>query len=334
MPTIKDIARLANVSPATVSRVLNNDSSLNVTSKTKKKIFEAAEKLSYTKHRHKQKSKQNSKKIAIIHWYTIEEEINDPYFISIRMGIQHECQENDLEFEVIYNDNNIRRHVASQKFHGVIVLGRFCDEMKDFIESLYSNVVYAHTKDMRFKHDSVHTDFRALTYDVLHYLFSKGHKKIGYIGGREIVKTTKERHIDQRELEFKEVMYQNNLYQSKYFKVGDYSIESGYTLAQQLISENHDLLPTAIFCGNDSIAMGACRAIQENKLSIPKDIAVFSVNDIPTLQYTSPSLSTVKIYSEFMGVQAVRLLLEQLNNERELKVSVLVPYELVFRESA
>jgi LacI family transcriptional regulator len=334
MPTIRDIAKLANVSPATVSRVLNNDNTISIPSKTKKRIFEAAEKLSYTKHRSKNKSRVNNKRIAIIHWYTIEQEIEDPYFISIRMGIQHECQENDIDFDVIYNDNSIRKNIAAKDYHGVIVLGHFDDEIKDLIESLYHNVVYAHTKDMRFKHDSVHTDFRALTYDVLKYLIDKGHKKIGYVGGREYIRSTKTSKIDQRELEFQEVMYQNKLYQSKYFKVGEYSIESGYKLAKALIKENTGDLPSAIFCGNDSIAIGACRAIQENQLKIPKDIAIFSVNDIPTLQYTSPSLSTVKIYSEFMGVFAVKLLIEQMNNERELKVSVLVPYELIFRESA
>lgn len=334
MPTIKDIAKFADVSPTTVSRVLNNDNTISIPSKTKKRIFEAAEKLAYTKHRSKNKTKANMKKIAIIHWYTVEQEIEDPYFISIRMGIQHECNDNDIEVDVIYNDSNIRKNIAAKDYHGVIVLGQFDDDMKDLIESLYHNIVYAHTKDMRFKHDSVHTDFRALTYDVLMYLLNKGHKKIGYIGGREYIKSTKTSKIDPRELEYREVMYQNKRYESKYFKVGEYSIDSGYKLANQLIKENAEDLPTAIFCGNDSIALGACRAIQENKLSIPKDIAIFSVNDIPTLQYTSPSLSTVKIYSEFMGVIAVKLLMEQMNNERELKLSILVPYELILRESA
>ena len=334
MPTIRDIAKLANVSPATVSRVLNNDESIQIPAKTKKRIFEAAEKLAYTKHRHKRRVKPDNKRIAIIHWYTIEQEVNDPYFISIRMGIQHECQENDLDFDVIYNDQHIRKNIASKDYHGVIVLGTFDDETKDFVESIHENVVYANTRDMRFNYDSVHVDFRSLTRHVLRYLLSKNHKKIGYLGGREYIKSTKEFRVDPRELEFQEVMYQNNLYESKYFKVGQYSIESGYTLANKLINENHENLPTALFCGNDSIAIGATRAIQEHKLKIPDDVAIFSVNDIPTLQYTSPSLSTVKIYTEFMGALAVRLLVEQMNNERELKVSVLVPYELIFRESA
>jgi LacI family transcriptional regulator len=334
MPTIRDIAKLANVSPTTVSRVLNNDDTISIPAKTKQQIFEAAEKLEYTKHKNKRRSKGNQKTIAVVHWYTIEQEINDPYFISIRMGIQHECQENGIDFDIIYNDANIRRNLASKPYHGIIVLGRHDKTIKALIHSLYENVVYAHAKEDGFQYDSVHADFRALTKDVIQYLTMKNHKKIGYIGGREYIRSTKERFIDPRELEFQEVMYQKNLFQSKYYKIGDYTIESGYKLAMQMISENHDNLPTAIFCGNDSIAIGTCRAIQEHKIRIPEDISIFSVNDIPTLQYTSPSLSTVKIYSEFMGVIAVRMLIEQINNDRELKLSVQVPYELIFRESA
>lgn len=334
MPTIKDIARLANVSPATVSRVLNHDETISVTAKTKKKIFEAAEKLDYTKHRHKRKSKNNGKRIGVFYWYTIEQEINDPYFISVRMGIQRECEENDLEYEIVYNDKNFQKNIMTKQFHGAIILGLFDRETRNLIESLHHHVVYVNSKEDRFKYDSVHTDFRALTRDVVSYLIKKKHTKIGYIGGREMIRSTKEAIVDPRELEFQELMYQNNLYNSKYVKVGEYTIEAGYQMAMDLIKVAYDNLPTAIFCGSDSIAIGVVRAINEKNLRIPEDIAIFSVNDIPTLQYTSPSLSTVKIFTEFMGAVGVKLLLEQMNAERDLKMHIVVPYELVFRESA
>lgn len=250
------------------------------------------------------------------------------------MGIQHECIENDIDFDILYNDNDLKKNILATKYHGVIVLGKFCDDTKEFIESTQTNIVYADSKDVRYKYDSVWTDFRSLTNDVMYYLLDKGHEKIGYIGGREIIPLTFSEVVDPRELEFQEIMYRNNVYNSKYFKAGYYSIESGYNLAKELLDENISDLPTALFCGSDSIALGVSRLIQESGLSIPKDIAIFSVNDIPTLQYTSPSLSTVKIYTEFLGGTALRLLLEQMNNARELKVSISIPYELIFRESA
>ena len=82
MATIKDIAEKAGVSSATVSRVLNYDASLSVADETKKRIFEAAEELSYRKRSSKRYVDQ---KIAIIHWYTEKEELNDLYYLSIRL---------------------------------------------------------------------------------------------------------------------------------------------------------------------------------------------------------------------------------------------------------
>lgn len=334
MPTIRDIAKMANVSPSTVSRVLNNDKTINVTAETKKRIFEAAERLAYTKHKHSRKGKSIKKRIAIVHWYTIEQEINDPYFISIRMGIQHQCQELDVNFDVIYNNKDLHKNLTKRDYHGLIVLGRLDPETLNFVKSINNNIVFAHTADFTFTYDSVHTDFRALTNDVLSYLIDKGHKKIGYVGGQENIPNINKKHVDARELEFIEVMYRNNMYNSKFIRIGDYTIESGYELAKDLINQNFENLPTALFCGNDGIAIGVSRAIQEANLSIPGDIAIFSVNDIPTLEYTSPSLSTVKIYSEFMGTTAMNLLYENINGERELKLSITVPYELILRESA
>ncbi|MBP2966752.1 LacI family DNA-binding transcriptional regulator, partial [Acinetobacter baumannii] len=86
MATIKDIAKLANVSQATVSRVLNYDSTLSVGDETKKKIFEAAEELEYTKHK---KVKHVEKgKIAIFQWVTEKDELDDVYYLSLRMGAE------------------------------------------------------------------------------------------------------------------------------------------------------------------------------------------------------------------------------------------------------
>lgn len=335
MPTIRDIAKKANVSPATVSRVLNGDPTINVQAKTKKRIFEVAEDLAYTKHLHPKKNNQKSKfRIAIYHWYTIEQEINDPYFISIRIGVQRACRELGIAFDVIYREDRANDAFEEHKYDGVVMIGSFTKATQTFIADRFSSVVYVNSEDDDSKFDSVRVDFRALTHDVLHFLFDKGHTKIAYIGGRERISSEPNKTPDPRELEYIEVMHQNKLYYGPYVKVGEYSAQSGYKLTNELLEANKDNLTTAIFCGNDSIALGASKAIQEQGYKIPEDIAVFGVNDIPTLQFTSPSLSSVKIHTEFMGEVALKLLHERMKKERSLKLSVSVPYELILRESA
>ena len=93
MATIKDIAERAQVSPATVSRVLNYDETMSVSIETRNRIFQVAEELNYVKYKSKNK-KNNSKSsepthtIAVIQWYTEQEEINDLYYYAIRIGIE------------------------------------------------------------------------------------------------------------------------------------------------------------------------------------------------------------------------------------------------------
>lgn len=91
MATIKDIAKQAGVSPATVSRVLNYDSGLSVGQDTKKRIFEVAEALNYTKHQKKQKSEKQV--VRLIMWYDSEEELDDLYYLAIRLGIEEKAAE-------------------------------------------------------------------------------------------------------------------------------------------------------------------------------------------------------------------------------------------------
>lgn len=334
MPTIRDIAQKANVSPATVSRVLNGDPSINVKARTKRRIFEVAEDLAYTKHKRQKNHTKNRLRIAVFHWYTIEQEINDPYFISIRIGVQRACRELGILFDVIYREDRRQNPFEEHLYDGVIMIGSFNKETQNYITDRFSSVVFVNSEDDEGKHDSVRVDFRALSRDVLYYLINQGHNKIAYIGGREKISSEPNQNPDPRELEYIEVMHQNKIYYGPYVLVGDYSSSSGYELAKELLLQNVDRPPTALFCGNDSIALGASKAIQECGYKIPEDISLFGVNDIPTLQYTSPSLSSVKIHTEFMGEIALRLLNERMKKERQLKLSVNVPYELIHRESS
>src|SRR6478672_3786140 len=100
MATIKDIAEKAGVSIATVSRVLNYDASLSVSDDTKKKIFEIAEALSYKKRPSK---KSPSARIGILLWYTEKEELNDLYYMSIRLGIEQRCEQQGLKIVKLFH---------------------------------------------------------------------------------------------------------------------------------------------------------------------------------------------------------------------------------------
>lgn len=106
---------------------------------------------------------------------------------------------------------------------------------------------------------------------------------------------------------------------------------SGYKMASE-IAEGSEF-PSAFFIGNDSMAIGALRAFNEKGIRVPEDISIISVNDIPSAKFSFPSLSTVKIHSEFMGEEAVNLISQRLNNQKKIPIKVVIPTELILRNT-
>ena len=92
-------------------------------------------------------------------------------------------------------------------------------------------------------------------------------------------------------------------------------------------------IPSAFFIASDPMAVGAYKAIQEKGYNIPNDISIVGFDDIPTAQYLSPSLTTVKVYTDFMGETALDVLMERIKDERLLSKKVVLPVKLIIRDS-
>jgi len=92
-------------------------------------------------------------------------------------------------------------------------------------------------------------------------------------------------------------------------------------------------IPTVFFVASDSMAMGVMQALYESNLKVPQDVGIVSFNDIHTSKYLIPPLSTVRVHTEFMGATAVVLLLERIRENREIPKKVVIPTELIIRES-
>ena len=107
MATIKDIAHAAGVSSATVSRVLNQDQAMSVSDETRNKIFTIAKQLGYKKSKKTNKRSKSSHRIAIIEWYTEQEELDDLYYYSIRLGAEKRAQELSYEIIRIFNNDSM-----------------------------------------------------------------------------------------------------------------------------------------------------------------------------------------------------------------------------------
>ncbi|MBU5593251.1 LacI family DNA-binding transcriptional regulator [Clostridium sp. MSJ-4] len=326
MATIRDIAERAGVSLATVSRVLNYDETLNVSDITRKKVFEIAQELEYvtTKER---KGKKPTLRIGIVKGYSDREEIEDTYYLFIRHSIEGILQEEKIEYLNIEKEE--KDHKA-KNLDGIIAIGGFTDKEVRRLVNTNSNIVFVDNCPEEGDYDCVVVDMKRAVKKALDYLTSLGHESIGFIGGRDYTEQG-EIEDDIREKAYYKYMKSKDMLHEDFIRLGKFTPGSGYRLMKEILDNGR--YPTAFFIANDSMAIGAYKAILEKGLKIPEDISIIGFNDISTAQYIVPPLTTMKIYTEFMSETAVQLLMERIKDERKISKKVIVPTKLIIRES-
>lgn len=332
MATIKDISKEAGVSPATVSRVLNHDHSLSVSQEKRKLIFEIAEKLSYVSPKNRKKSIKKVKyRIGLIHWYTIDQELEDPYYLSIRIGIEKQAIEHSIEVVKLYAPT-VDDLEQIKGVDGMICIGKFSTKEIGRFDAVTKNIVFVDSSPYEEQYDSVVVDIERAVHKILNAFLDQGAQSIGYIGGREYAGEEKMPIGEQREKVFIQFTSEHQIYDERTMYAGKFLASSGYELTKKLIEE-HTHLPDALFIASDSMAVGALRALHEHQIHVPQDIQIIGFNDIPTSNYTIPPLSTLRVHKEFMGESAIQLLLERLEEQRYIAKKIIVPTELILRES-
>ncbi len=327
MATIRDIAERAGVSLSTVSRVLNYDETLNVADGTRKKIFEIAQELEYVTAKHR-KNKKKQLKIGIIKGYSDVVEMEDTYYLFISHSIEQLLEEENIEFINISKEESADR---VKELDGIIAIGGFTDIEMNNLRSWQRNMVFVDYSPEEEDFDCVVVDIKKAVKKALNYLVSLGHKSIGFIGGRDVTEIIKEEDKDSRERYYYEYMKSNSMLNEDFVRIGSFTPASGYNLMKEIL--NTGKYPTAFFIANDSMAIGAYKAITERGLKIPDDISIIGFNDISTAQYIVPPLTTVKIYTDFMSETAVELILDRIKNEDKICKRVVLPTKLVIRDS-
>lgn len=339
MATLKDIAERANVSISTVSRVLNFDQTLSVSDETKRRIFEITEELEYRKFKRVKhsdgndgrassasKPAANKKQIGIVMTYTKSEELNDPYYLAMRLAIEEAAQEHDVQLRAGFKDEP---DLPAASMSGMIVIGPINEEQIRQLYGIAPNIVFVDAVPWDRRSDIVMVDLYDAVNRTLTYLRDLGHRRIAYVGGRD--EMDGQLMADRREEAYERWMKDACLFDAELVQIGSFSAEDGYRLMSNLLTSGTPC--TAVLAANDSMAIGAIRAIQEQGLRVPDDISVIGFNDITVAQFMTPSLTTVKLHSEFMGETALDLLLERIEKNRTIGKKVLIPTELIIRES-
>ena len=348
MVTIREIAKAVGVSSGTVSRVLNYDPSLSISEPKRKAIIETAEALNYetprNRNRHRSAPLRSSarmpalRQLATVHFLEADEELIDPYYIGVRLGIERRCRLFDTEIVKVFHADLAASAALLESMAGVIVIGKHRSADIDFIAGHNRHVVFADfvPRDQNF--DCVFSDLGAATRTILDGLKQAGYQRIAFIGAHDRIDEPSQPYSEIRCRAYVDWQKANGTFDPDFIALNDdcnngqnLKLEVGYEQARTLLS--HDIRPDVIVTANDNIAIGTARAALEAGLSIPDDIAIASYNDIPVAQFLNPALSTVKIPGEAIGETAVDLLVERINGREDYAKRVTIPTTMIWRDS-
>ena len=327
--SIKDVAREAGVSIATVSRVLNDIDVVN--EDTKKKVLDAIKKLGYRPNIVARSLKtQRTKTIGIL-----VPDISSGFYPEIVRGAEDVA--NIYDYNVILcnsdfdydKEKDYLRVLKEKMVDGVIYMSSSLEEESlDIINDLDLKTVLVETKASEERLPSVTIDNVEATYEATNYLLDKGIKNIAFVGVEKnsinawgyrflgYERALKEAGIEVDE----ELVFLKNL---KY--------KTGHDAAATFLKSNKKI--EGIICASDEIAMGVINGLREKGINTPEDVSVIGFNNNAVASYFYPKLTTISQPSYDMGSVAMRMLIKILNNKALEEDQYVLDHKLIQRES-
>ncbi|MGI9952646.1 LacI family DNA-binding transcriptional regulator [Moorellaceae bacterium AZ2] len=327
---MKTIASKAGVSVATVSRTLNRPEMVRPA--TREKVLAVVRSLGYSPNPFAQGLATGKTKLIAL----VVPTLNNSFFGQLAEGCQKFLIPNGYNLVIFISEDYAEKersligNLDQRRIDGLILSGSgFLPHDYPYIleQIKIPTVLVEHLPtDPRFT--SVYIDDQAGATMAVQYLINRGHRRIGVIAGHPSMLAT-----TRRLRAVKSILQEHNLPFTKgQIVYGDYaSLESGACAMDALIKSS--TRPTAVFAFNDVLAIGALKAAQRAGLRVPEDVAIIGFDDIPVAAYCSPGLSTIHSPSLELGRQAAKLLLERLGQDNVPVKKVLLPVELVLRES-
>jgi len=331
--TIFDVAQASGVSYSTVSRVLNGFEF--VKADTRARVLEAAETLGYVANLQARSLAGGKSKIIGV----LVPSLDNAYISSVCQGIDEALANAGYDL-MLYTTH---RKQGKEAQYAQAIAGGLTDGLllmvpligSDKLETNYLDVIQQKNfpyvlidqTDASSKSSAVDSDNWQGAFDATQYLLDLGHKRIGFSTGMMAINAARKR------LEgYKAALKANRIsIDERLIAEGDFTHEGGYGAAQSLLRLSN--IPTAIFASNDLSAFGVMDAIRDRGLSIPKDISVVGFDDIPQASITYPKLSTVKQPLEQMGKEAVKLLLDQIEEPEKPVRQITLATSLIKRDS-
>lgn len=309
MSTIAEVAKEAGVSVATVSRVVNQNGRVSVD--TQQKVDAAIVKFDYHPNVWGRSLRRRESRMILI----LVPNITNPYYSGIVRGIEDTARRNHYNTMLCITDEDKRRAeeyfdlLRSGRADGAILMDTTKDdkEIPQLAKSFPIVQCCEYCNDEKVGHVSI-DNFKA-AYEVVRFLCSIGHKRIGFVGStNQFVSTW------QRWLGYEKALTENGLLVDRRFisyADDDYNFLSGMRAVKELLSQSDR--PTAIFCISDVIALGAVRVAGELKFRVPEDLTIVGFDDVEYATMFKPMLTTVSQPCYTLGKTSCEMLLEQMD---------------------
>jgi len=332
------VAEAAGVSQTTVSFVLNNIESANISQETKDRVWEAAQKLGYVPDvRARSLAGGKSNNIALVLARPHRQVFIDEYIPNIMTGISQYTRDRHYRILVELTEEDgssvtLNNMIRGNEIAGMIVnfsnpASSFTEQLKTFAEEGFPLVTL----------DQIHPSVPSVIVDkfagfrnAVEHLLGLGYRRIACIPYSKA--TVDQLHIYTRLMVYKEALEQAGIpYDPALVCEGNYDPETGYEAMKTILSRGRP--PEALLGMNDVMAIGAMKAIHEAGLRIPEDIAVMGFDDIRLAPFVSPPLSTVRELDVEHGREAVEMLFKLINGEPLEERHIVLHTELKIRES-
>lgn len=341
--TLKDIAREAQVSIGTVSRVFNNH--VNVTDEVRQRVLKAATQLGYfAVAGQEQRSYDNSRMVKEIgflfcSFVAPDGVATNPFWSHILHGVEGEASKFNIKvtYRSISDLQNtpdlLLTTIYEMKLGGVLLVGPAELATVRLLQNTGLPLVLV---DNHVPHVNsvLGSNFEGAR-EAVKYLISMGHRQIAFIGGPRREGNTLESGIytiERRAEGYRMALMDAELTMIyELYEAANLSTDGGYEACKRLLQ--HNLPFSAIFCANDEMAIGALKALREANLRVPEDVSLVGFDDINLVEHLAPALTTVRVEKEVLGSVAVKRLLSLMSNPDPVSVSSVLEVELIIRDS-
>jgi LacI family transcriptional regulator, galactose operon repressor len=331
MTTIKDVARLSGVSVATVSHVMNN--SRAVGADARERVLKAIKTLNYRRDGVARSLRRNQTGTIAV----LISDITNPFFADLVRGVEHEARRQRENYNILLcnTEENAERErqaldlVLEKRIDGIVMAAAGGNEA--YISEMVMGrvpIVFADRAAAGIAADTVLVNNREAAAKLVGHLASLGHKRIAALRAELNASS-----IDERIAGYSEALARAKLpLEPDLIIDAPSSIEAARNAAATLIARRKR--PTAIFCTNNFMTLGAVQALLEAQLSCPEDVAVVGFDDFPWASAFSPRLTVIAQPAERMGEEAARLLFDRIEKRRTgAPIRVVLDATMIVRES-